>query len=300
MLHNLARRYRQGILRNLCEVLLKACLMALRDFLIWVHDNKGDFSVKKLTNLLIEGERDDVNFAFDKIWKLKVHSRVRNFLWMLAINRVPIKDFLMKRGERVDHLFFKCNFIVEVGWKMVSCFEKFYTLCFNVKLHGTSKSLWLIAIAASCWSVWLARNEMVFERKVLSMDTLIFHSKMRALLWIRVVFNECMVQERLWWLSPSKCRGLATEEAMGCGGVLRDEEGNVRALFSRPSIITSLDVIIEIGWRGIGLTIVEIGSLVAYNWLLNKDRRPWSQQTTFADMEMRLAYVGEVAFSKAE
>ncbi|XP_040966952.1 proton pump-interactor BIP131-like [Gossypium hirsutum] len=71
--------------------------------------------------------------------------------------------------------------------------------------------------------------------------------------------------------------GMATKEAMGCGGVLRDKEGNVRALFSGPcdainadstelgAIITSLYVIIEIGWRGTGLIIVEIGSLVAYN-----------------------------------
>ncbi|MFQ6619101.1 hypothetical protein Gotur_000946 [Gossypium turneri] len=52
---------------------------------------------------------------------------------------------------------------------------------------------------------------------------------------------------------------MTTEEAMGCGGVLRDEEGNVRALFSGlcdainadstelGAIITALDVIIEIG-----------------------------------------------------
>ncbi|TYI97500.1 hypothetical protein E1A91_D01G147800v1, partial [Gossypium mustelinum] len=87
---------------------------------------------------------------------------------------------------------------------------------------------------------------------------------------------------------------------------------NVRALFSRPcdainvesaelgAIFAALDVIIEIGWRGTGLIIVEIRSLVAYNWLLNKHRRPWSQQTTFANMEMRLACVGEVALSKAK
>ncbi|MBA0826471.1 hypothetical protein Goarm_011317, partial [Gossypium armourianum] len=61
-----------------------------------------------------------------------------------------------------------------------------------------------------------------------------------------------------------------------------------------------LDVIIEIEWKGSSLIIVEIRSLVPYNWLLNKDRRPWSQQTTFVDMERRLAYMGEVAFSKAE
>ncbi|MFQ6633687.1 hypothetical protein Gotur_010980, partial [Gossypium turneri] len=63
-------------------------------------------------------------------------------------------------------------------------------------------------------------------------------------------------------------------------------EGTVRTLFSGPcdaidadsaelgAIISALDVIIEIG-------------------------RPWSQQTTSADMERRLACVGEVAFSKA-
>ncbi|KAK5841578.1 hypothetical protein PVK06_003899 [Gossypium arboreum] len=136
---------------------------------------------------------------------------------MFAIDRIPTKDFLVKRRvhqqnimnvcpwcereqEKADHLFFKCNFIVgfwrrifnwwEVGWKMVSGFEEFYSLCFNAKLHGTIKNLWLKAIAASCWSVWLARNEMVFERKVLSMDTLIFHSKMKALLWVRAAFDE--------------------------------------------------------------------------------------------------------------
>ncbi|KAK5835102.1 hypothetical protein PVK06_010788 [Gossypium arboreum] len=195
---------------------------------------------------------------------------------------------------------------------MVSDFEEFDSLCFNVKLHGTSKSLWLISIATSCRSVWLARNEMVFERKVLSMDTLIFHSKMRALLWVR--FQSCYMG---WHCPPHgwlnfNISWMTIGEAMGYGGVLRDEEGNVRALFSGPcdaidvdsselrAIITTLDVIIEIRWRGTGLIIFEIGSLVAYNWLLNKHKRPWLQQATFVDMERRLAYEGEVAFSKAE
>ncbi|MBA0656383.1 hypothetical protein Goklo_008744 [Gossypium klotzschianum] len=29
---------------------------------------------------------EDINFAFDKIWKLKAPPRARSFLWMLAIN----------------------------------------------------------------------------------------------------------------------------------------------------------------------------------------------------------------------
>lgn len=85
----------------------------------------------------------------------------------------------------------------------MSGFYEFYSLCFNVKLIGTSKSLWLIAIAIACWFVWLAMSELVFDKKVISMDTLIFHSKMRALLSVRVAFYECMVQESLWWIRPS-------------------------------------------------------------------------------------------------
>lgn len=94
--------------------------------LVWVHDNKGEFTVKKLTGLLIEGEGDDFNLAFYKIWKLKLPPKVPNFIWLLANDKIPTKEFLVKRGvqlhntlcpwcekelEQVVHLFFKCNFI---------------------------------------------------------------------------------------------------------------------------------------------------------------------------------------------
>lgn len=66
------------------------------------------------------------------------------------------------------------------------------------------------------------------------------------------------------------------------------------------AIIIALDVIIEIGCRGTGSFIVEMGSLVVYNWLLDKVRRPWSHQATFADLERSLACVDMVTFSFAE
>lgn len=60
--------------------------------------------MKQLSKLLIEDDGDDSIFSFDKIWKLKVPPRVRCFLWLLAINRVPTKDFLIKkRGESTSH-----------------------------------------------------------------------------------------------------------------------------------------------------------------------------------------------------
>ncbi|TYJ28564.1 hypothetical protein E1A91_A06G008500v1 [Gossypium mustelinum] len=66
--------------------------------------------------------------------------------------------------------------------------------------------------------------------------------------------------------------GIVFEGVQGGGGVLRGEDGIVRALFSGPidagdaestelgAIIIALDIIIEIGWKRTGSFIIEIGS----------------------------------------
>lgn len=107
----------------------------IEDRLTWVHDSIGYFSFKRLSELLINEGGYDVSFAFDKMWKLKVPPKVRNFLWMLVINRIPTKDFLIRRGvqlqqtkngcswcdrdlEQSDHLFFKCKFM-EFFWQKI-------------------------------------------------------------------------------------------------------------------------------------------------------------------------------------
>ncbi|MFQ6627476.1 hypothetical protein Gotur_005911 [Gossypium turneri] len=82
------------------------------------------------------------------------------------------------------------------------------------------------------------------------MNSLVFHSKIRALMWVRhgwVKFN---------------VSGVANEDEVRCGGVLRDSDGVARALFSSPvtakdsiiaevgAIIIALDVFLAMGWKG--------------------------------------------------
>ncbi|TYJ41359.1 hypothetical protein E1A91_A03G015900v1 [Gossypium mustelinum] len=194
--------------------------------------------------------------------------------------------------------------------------------------------MWLTSIATSCWSIWLARNEIVFDNKVLTMDTLIFHSKLRALLWVRVAAEECRFQERLWWLCPYKCglsnsgsagwrflplgclkfnvSGLALEGESGVGVVMRDEEGIVRALFSGLSIacdaeytelgaiIIAMDVFNDKGWKGSCSLIVELGSREVLNCILEKSSRPWSQHPVFAELDRRRAFARKLTFTLAE
>ncbi|KAG8499958.1 hypothetical protein CXB51_006541 [Gossypium anomalum] len=92
------------------------------------------------------------------------------------------------------------------------------------------------------------------------------------------------------WLNFNVSR-TASEGAMG-GGVLRDEEESAEL----GAIITVLDVFIDCGWKGSGSLIIEMGSKVVYNWILEKISRPWSHQVSFADLDKRIACVGELSF----
>ncbi|MBA0870978.1 hypothetical protein Goshw_019638, partial [Gossypium schwendimanii] len=231
-----------------------------------------EFSVRKCSKLLILDGGEDSKFAFDKIWKLKVPPRVRSFRWMLAIDRIPTKKFLVKRGVNLQNLSISCPWCErEVSWKQVDGFEDFYSLCNNVKMAEIRKSFWLISISAACWTAWLVRNGM----------------------------------ENFWWISPNRCRidsikfkttasfwrppphgclkfnvcGMANEDRAGCRGVLRDKEGVVRALFSGSAAANDFDV-------------AEIGAM---KWL-----RPWSLQAIFAGIESDIVKAGNVVFSMAE
>ncbi|KAH1115508.1 hypothetical protein J1N35_008886 [Gossypium stocksii] len=112
----------------------------MEDKICWVHDRSEEFSVRKYSELLILDCGVDSKFAFDRIWKLNVPPRVHSFLWMLAINRIPTKEFLVKRGvnlqnlliscpwcervpESASHLFFKCKFIEGFWIKIFNWWE---------------------------------------------------------------------------------------------------------------------------------------------------------------------------------
>ncbi|KAA3453163.1 TSL-kinase interacting protein 1-like [Gossypium australe] len=232
-----------------------SCLVLIpkeEDRLIWIHDKKGVFSVRKLTKLLISVDVADCRFAFDRIWKLKVPPKAKRSLWVVSIDRTPTKEFLSRRGvkfgqsgngcpwcerelETSVHLFFHCNFIVGF-WRII--------LEWSEELF-----LWLISVSAACWSVWLARNKLV------------------------LVYDELKVIERIWWVCPVRSwrdvkkfgssgrfwcppcffgwvkfnvSGVVIEGEVGCGGVLRNSEGVVRAVFSGPCVARD-SLVAEVG-----------------------------------------------------
>ncbi|MBA0659887.1 hypothetical protein Goklo_011978, partial [Gossypium klotzschianum] len=69
----------------------------------------------------------------------------------------------------------------------------------------------------SSWKVWLARNDKMFVRASTTIDILLFHDKLRSLMWVK-------------WMN-FYVAGVVIEDEADCGGVLSDEKGVACASF---------------------------------------------------------------------
>ncbi|TYH22859.1 hypothetical protein ES288_A04G163800v1 [Gossypium darwinii] len=203
---------------------------------------------------------------------------------MISIDRLPTKVFLIRRDMKLDslgdccpwcyrdqetagHLFFHCNFIAsfwrkimdwwEVKWRQFEGFSNFFVFCKNVSFTGVIKILWMISVSAACWSVWLARNELVFNKKWPKMSNLVFLSKTPALIGVK--FNVC---------------GVMVEDEARCKGVLRNSDGEARALFFG-QISAKDSLAAQVGAVCIALDIYEVDSrlsLIGFVSFLKADK----------------------------
>lgn len=94
------------------------------DKLIWVHNPKGNFSVK--STFCIETEQtyspSSSTMSWNKLWKIQAPERIKMLLWRIGANSLPTKENIQKRVATHDplcalcqqdtespiHLFMKC------------------------------------------------------------------------------------------------------------------------------------------------------------------------------------------------
>ncbi|KAK8997095.1 hypothetical protein V6N11_020584 [Hibiscus sabdariffa] len=135
--------------------------------------------------------------------------------------------------------------------------DSLFDFCFNFQSCILIKRVWLICVAAALWSLWLARNDKIFDGKITNFKELLLQVKIRALLWVKAVDDLSCFTESSWWNTPFVCfkfqqdesdkrrpilsgyvtfivDGAAFIHGAGCGGTLYTDLGLVRALFSGP------------------------------------------------------------------
>jgi hypothetical protein len=163
------------VLASIQEVLLQDG----GDSFVWSLQASGNFTVKSMYAALIS---NGIRVSQD-IWQIKVPSKIKIFLWYLKKGVILTKDNLARRNwhgdlkcafchqpESIQHLFFDC-YIAKFLWRAVHILFGISTPSNLVELFqqwskgGNKKqnTLLLTTAAALFWTVWLTRNELVFD-----------------------------------------------------------------------------------------------------------------------------------------
>jgi hypothetical protein len=122
----------------------------------------------------------------DKLWKLKISLRIKVFGWYLRKEVVLTKDNLAKKNwheskkcvfcpqeETIKHLFFQCHLARSI-WPVIQVASTLIPPCsitnivFGNWLNGINnrfKKHIRVGAIAFIWSLWLCRNDKVFNDK---------------------------------------------------------------------------------------------------------------------------------------
>jgi hypothetical protein len=148
----------------------------------WNLHTNGQFLVKSHYLAMIHSDIPNLN---KHLWKLKAPLKIKIFMWYLQRGVILTKDNLAKRSwqgskvcyfchkdETIQHLFFECRFPQAV-WSMIHADlglsqPRSVSNIFGSWLWGLEKDLKpliLLGVAATCWPLWLCRNDIIFRNK---------------------------------------------------------------------------------------------------------------------------------------
>jgi hypothetical protein len=172
-----------------------------RDEFHWNLHESGKFSVASMYNALILTDLPVLDNK--KIWKMKIPLKNKKFAWYLRRGVILTKDNLIKRNwhgskrcvfcthdETIKHLFFQCNFARSI-WSVIQAASGLYppTSIANVFgnwVHGIDykyRILLRVGAMALIWSLWLCRNDKVFDNKNSSLLQVIYRCTGTLRLW---------------------------------------------------------------------------------------------------------------------
>ena len=168
------------------------------DFWAWHYEKTGIFSVRSAYRMLVQNRetnrawlegipsRSDVRAdekEWTSLWKIKVPSKIRVFLWRLAKHSIPTGNILHRRNmapkdvcqicgarDSWKHSLLECNMA-----KCVWALEKEETMEYVCNLHEQNAKAWLVAASSSLpqeetirvmvtlWAIWHAKRKAIYE-----------------------------------------------------------------------------------------------------------------------------------------
>ncbi|KAE8698885.1 Phospholipid-transporting ATPase 3 [Hibiscus syriacus] len=198
---------------------------SVEDFFSWSASGDGLFSVKSCRKALGK-EVGGFDLWSKGVWLGLSPPRVEAFLWQLAHQKVAVKMELVKRGmsleedilcpfckeheESVQHLFISCFVVWELWNKLASFWDLSIVLPQDppslLNSWGSlrlNSLIWKFIPGVVFWSIWKARNAIVFEGLNLDRLSLFFLVRFRLSKWFLAKYPKFPIQEDLLVRDPS-------------------------------------------------------------------------------------------------
>lgn len=153
------------------------------DEMYWSKESHGHYSVRSAYRLLqaqkIYWREEDNGSFWRKVWRIKAPPKILNLVWRSLTHCLPTTVMLQQKGvsvhtmcpvcrmesETVDHVFRRCTHVVQC-WQLIDPSllsvqgDWFQWWEYMVSSLSPQKRA---EVAYVCWSLWKARNEVVWH-----------------------------------------------------------------------------------------------------------------------------------------
>ena len=235
-----------------------------QDRLAWSGNPRGTFDLISAYSLAT-AEVAPHPFSSSWIWKLDTLPKIRTFLWRCHHNSIGVKSCLARRGVDIDvlcpicqrepesiiHAIRDCDWVKGVWLQLgVSISNQGFWMrnlqdwinCNCSRAHG--KPPWNITFSFDVWYIWISRNMVVFNGKRVnqSLSKEILNHVLEYIYCVHSPRNPIRkINRRICWeRSPLGWKKLNTDgswlggaDRAGCGGLVKDDQGDWVAGFSR-------------------------------------------------------------------
>ncbi|XP_071729333.1 uncharacterized protein [Rutidosis leptorrhynchoides] len=198
-----------------------------QDFIRWVPDVNGDFSVSEAIRLLSVSTSSHTIKWRQLVWNNRVPSKVAIFHWLACKQSIPVRDVLIRRHilplnhsplciwceekpETSEHLLLHCPWTFKIwsalfqwwniNWVIPSSMLRFSADWYYGMGIGDRK-FWRLIGPATIWAIWLARNDFIFNGNYSCWSSIVRQIKIKVFIW--ATFKFCYSHQSYVWDSNS-------------------------------------------------------------------------------------------------
>ncbi|KAK1382287.1 hypothetical protein POM88_020022 [Heracleum sosnowskyi] len=166
------------------------------DIFIWIRS--GTPYTTNIGKEFLESNHAASFTGWNLIWKVKAPPKVLIFFWKFKHGILPTQLLLNSRMRNAlgNSICSWCNVSVE---------DQKHLFWDSELARKSWEASWNLSIASCLWTIWLCRNDLIFENIKLKTDLLSFIIRKRAWSWCVVAGIIPLNEEVCWNHSPEAC-----------------------------------------------------------------------------------------------